>query len=156
MEKGQTQTTHLKSEDISAGKETMVIIPFLPNKRKTLHAAPGLTKYSPHSPGGWRPGHADRLRRSWPDSYGAGSDWNSRWKRSECPHSQTGLLTRISRENLKLPDSQNQAQTTEGLQRRPGISIVLKQGCQTHFHQGSHQPHSCLQRAECNFRTVYL
>ena len=30
----------------------------------------------------------------------------------------------------------------------------LDQGCQTHFHQGSHQPHCCLQRAERNFRTV--
>ena len=29
----------------------------------------------------------------------------------------------------------------------------LKQGCQTHFHQGPHQTHSCLQRAECNFNS---
>ena len=29
--------------------------------------------------------------------------------------------------------------------------VPLKQGCQT---RGPHQPHSCLQRAECNFRTV--
>ena len=30
----------------------------------------------------------------------------------------------------------------------------LERECQTHFHQGPHQPHSCLQRAKCNFRTV--
>ena len=30
----------------------------------------------------------------------------------------------------------------------------LRQRCQTHFHQQPHQPHGCLQRAECNFRTV--
>ena len=24
----------------------------------------------------------------------------------------------------------------------------LRQGCQTHFHQGPHEAHSCLQRAE--------
>ena len=28
--------------------------------------------------------------------------------------------------------------------------ITLKQRCQTHFHRGPHQPHGCLQRAECN------
>ena len=28
------------------------------------------------------------------------------------------------------------------------------QGCQTHFHRGPCQPRGCLQRAECNFRTV--
>ena len=32
--------------------------------------------------------------------------------------------------------------------------IYLCQGCQTHCHQGPHQPLGCLQRAECNFRTV--
>ena len=32
--------------------------------------------------------------------------------------------------------------------------IHLEQGYQTHFHQGPHQPRGCLQRAECNFRTV--
>ena len=26
----------------------------------------------------------------------------------------------------------------------------LKQGCQTHFHRGPHQPRGCLQRVECN------
>ena len=31
---------------------------------------------------------------------------------------------------------------------------VLWQGCHTHFHRGPHQPHGCLQRAECHFRTV--
>ena len=30
----------------------------------------------------------------------------------------------------------------------------IDQGCQTHFHPGLHQPRGCLQRAECNFRTV--
>ena len=30
----------------------------------------------------------------------------------------------------------------------------LEQGCQTHFHQGPHQPGGCLQRTKCNFRTV--
>ena len=36
------------------------------------------------------------------------------------------------------------------------LSLIdnVVQGCQTHFHQGPHQPCSCLQRAECNFRTV--
>ena len=34
------------------------------------------------------------------------------------------------------------------------ICVVVKQGCQAHFHQGPHQPGSCLQRAECNFRAV--
>ena len=29
-----------------------------------------------------------------------------------------------------------------------------RQGCQTHFHQGPHQLHGCLQRAKCNVRTV--
>ena len=33
------------------------------------------------------------------------------------------------------------------------ICICLSQGCQTHFHQGPHQPPGCLQRAKCNFRT---
>ena len=28
------------------------------------------------------------------------------------------------------------------------------QGCQTHFHRGPHQSCGCLQRTECNFRTV--
>ena len=32
----------------------------------------------------------------------------------------------------------------------------VEQGCQTHFHQGPHQPHSCLQRAECNFNSLKL
>ena len=32
--------------------------------------------------------------------------------------------------------------------------LPLIQGCRTHFHQGPHQPHGCLQRAKCNFRTV--
>ena len=32
----------------------------------------------------------------------------------------------------------------------------LVQGCQTHFHGGPHQPHGCLQRAECSFRTVHM
>ena len=36
----------------------------------------------------------------------------------------------------------------------PNKEHLLDQGCQTHFHQGPHQPHSCLQRAECNFRTA--
>ena len=31
---------------------------------------------------------------------------------------------------------------------------LIKQGCQTHFHREQHQPRGCLQRAECNFRTV--
>ena len=30
----------------------------------------------------------------------------------------------------------------------------LRQGCQTHFHRGPHQPRGCLQRAEGNFWTV--
>ena len=30
----------------------------------------------------------------------------------------------------------------------------IGQGCQTHFHWGPHQSCGCLQRAECNFRTV--
>ena len=34
-----------------------------------------------------------------------------------------------------------------------GFVYALEQGCQTHFHQGPHQPRGCLQRAECNFRT---
>ena len=34
------------------------------------------------------------------------------------------------------------------------VSKDLSQGCQTHFHQGQHQPQGCLQMAECNFRTV--
>ena len=33
-------------------------------------------------------------------------------------------------------------------------SSFIRQGCQTHFHRGPHQPLSCLQKAECNFRTV--
>ena len=33
-------------------------------------------------------------------------------------------------------------------------SHLLKQGCQIHFHLGPHQPCGCLQRVECNFRTV--
>ena len=32
--------------------------------------------------------------------------------------------------------------------------FLLDQVCQTHFHWGLNQPCSCLQRAECNFRTV--
>ena len=32
----------------------------------------------------------------------------------------------------------------------------IEQGCQTYFHRGPHQPRSCLQRAECNFRTVQM
>ena len=32
----------------------------------------------------------------------------------------------------------------------------LRQGYQTHFHQGPHQLRCCLQRAKCNFRTVYM
>ena len=32
--------------------------------------------------------------------------------------------------------------------------LSLGQGCQTHFHWGPHQPVSCIQRAEYNFRTV--
>ena len=32
----------------------------------------------------------------------------------------------------------------------------LDQGCQTHFHRGPHQLHRCLQRAKCNFGTVYM
>ena len=31
---------------------------------------------------------------------------------------------------------------------------TLRQGCQTHFHQGPHQPHGCLQRVECNFNSL--
>ena len=27
----------------------------------------------------------------------------------------------------------------------------IGQGCQTHCQRGPHQPHGCLQRAECNF-----
>ena len=30
----------------------------------------------------------------------------------------------------------------------------LRQGCQIHFHWGPHQPHSCLQRAKCNFNSL--
>ena len=30
----------------------------------------------------------------------------------------------------------------------------LEQGCQAHFHQGPHQPHGCLQRAEHNFSSL--
>ena len=30
----------------------------------------------------------------------------------------------------------------------------LAEGCQTHFHQGLHEPHGCLQRAKNNFKTV--
>ena len=33
-------------------------------------------------------------------------------------------------------------------------AYAVKLGCQTHFHWGPHQPHSCFQRAECNFKTV--
>ena len=33
------------------------------------------------------------------------------------------------------------------------ILDALEQGCQTHFHQGPHQPRGCLQRAECNFNS---
>ena len=48
----------------------------------------------------------------------------------------------------------------EGEARAPGVETLhrefklLGQGCQTHFHQGPRQPCGCLQRAECNFRTV--
>ena len=35
-------------------------------------------------------------------------------------------------------------------------AFPLCQGCQTHFYRGPHQPHGCLQRAECNFRTAYI
>ena len=31
-------------------------------------------------------------------------------------------------------------------------SPLSKTGCQTHFHQGPHQPCGCLQTAECKFR----
>ena len=50
-----------------------------------------------------------------------------------------------------------------GLESSPNEDVVntsemsansLEQGCQTHCHRGPHQPCSCLQRAECNFRTV--
>ena len=34
--------------------------------------------------------------------------------------------------------------------------IFLGQGCQTHFHQGPHQPPGCLQGAECNFNSLKL
>ena len=32
--------------------------------------------------------------------------------------------------------------------------LTIEQGCQIHLHWGPHQPAGCLQRAECNFRTV--
>ena len=35
-----------------------------------------------------------------------------------------------------------------------GQSQYVRQRCHTHFHQGPHQPRSCLQRAKCNFKTV--
>ena len=38
-----------------------------------------------------------------------------------------------------------------------GMAILRdtpRQGCQTHFHRGPHQPRGCLQRAEYNFWTV--
>ena len=34
------------------------------------------------------------------------------------------------------------------LQQLRQISNPLNQGCQSHFHQEPHQPHSCLQRAK--------
>ena len=34
------------------------------------------------------------------------------------------------------------------------ITVTIVQGCQTHCHQGPHQPCGCFQRGECNFRTV--
>ena len=36
--------------------------------------------------------------------------------------------------------------------KNPSLCL-LAQGCQTRFHQGPHQPCSCLQRAECNFNS---
>ena len=32
--------------------------------------------------------------------------------------------------------------------------MIYSRGVKTHFHRGPHQPRSCLQRADCNVRTV--
>ena len=32
--------------------------------------------------------------------------------------------------------------------RQTSHTVLLAQGCQSHFHRGPHQPHGCLQRAE--------
>ena len=34
------------------------------------------------------------------------------------------------------------------------VQVPLRQGRQTDFYLGPHQPCSCLQRTDCNFRTV--
>lgn len=35
-------------------------------------------------------------------------------------------------------------------------TVPIRQGCQTNFPRGPHWPHGCLQRPECNFRTVHM
>lgn len=37
-----------------------------------------------------------------------------------------------------------------------GLDNLLEQRCHTHFCWGPHQTHACLQRVECNFRTVKM
>ena len=44
--------------------------------------------------------------------------------------------------------------TFGNLHVQPRFYDYILQGCQTHFHQGPHQPRGCLQRAECNFKTL--
>ena len=79
------------------------------------------------------------------------------WKQPKCPlvnewikNLHSGIFTQWNATQL----SEQTKKRKSYLLQQHGLD--LEQECQTHFHRGPHQPHSCLQRAECNFRTVYM
>ena len=63
-----------------------------------------------------------------------------------------------AKEDLPLPldGDMGHSRASWGLQfsQERSKSFDLDQGRQTHFHQGSHQPQDCLQRAGCNFNSL--
>ena len=78
---------------------------------------------------------------------------------SEIKNTLEGINSRLDEAEDQIRELEdNITVTTQGKhQKEKGIKSneeSLRQGCQTHFHQGPHQPCSCLQKAEYSFRTV--
>ena len=78
------------------------------------------------------------------------------------------LLQYASKKNRQVVNSRVTCMCPQGIaqfsdQYTPKVILLLtsvealndiNQGCQTHFHQGPHQPPGCFQRDECNFRAL--
>ena len=70
---------------------------------------------------------------------------------SEMKDTATVVKDNLQGNNSRVDEDENQINDME---HKEAQNNRVEQGCQTHFHRRPHQPRSCLQRAESNFRAV--